>query len=204
MSIASQATQQKFPFGYDAVFDGLVEVIPQLGLNIKSHDKPIGRLTASAGMSMFSWGENLTVVVEKIDENNTLVAIESALKFGANLGGAHRHQKNFNMIISRLSQHLQDISQAPLIEEPLIATSNPPEHCPKCSSPYFHETRIRIKHGRLAWICDYPSCKAVFLAPTKEASPSGIVCPTCGVAVTPARPVCPKCGVRVRLSRPYQ
>lgn len=107
MSITSQATQQKFPFGYDSVFDGLVEVIPQVGLNLKSHDKVIGRCTASAGMSLFSWGENLTVIAEKIDENSTLVAIESALKFGANLAGAHRHQKNFDKIVAALSQHLQ-------------------------------------------------------------------------------------------------
>lgn len=56
MSIASQATQQKFPFSYDAVFDGLVEVIPNLGMSVKSQDKLIGRITASAGMSLFSWG----------------------------------------------------------------------------------------------------------------------------------------------------
>lgn len=107
MSIASQATQQKFPFSYDAVFDGLVKVIPNIGMSIKSQDKVIGRITASAGMSLFSYGENLTIVVEKIDDNSTMIGIESALKLGINLAGAHRHQKNFNKIISALSQHLQ-------------------------------------------------------------------------------------------------
>ena len=107
MSIASQATQQKFPFDYASVFNGLIEVIPQVGLQLKSHDNIIGRITASAGMSLFSWGENLTVIIEKIDDKNTLVAIESALKLGANLAGAHRHQKNFNAIIEALSRRLQ-------------------------------------------------------------------------------------------------
>jgi hypothetical protein len=107
MSLASQATQQKFPFEYEAVFNGLLEVIPRVGMSLKSSDKVIGRITASAGMSLFSWGENLTIVVEKLEENSTLVAIESALKMGANLTGAHRHQKNFDKIISNLSQHLQ-------------------------------------------------------------------------------------------------
>jgi hypothetical protein len=51
MSIASQATQQKFPFSYEAVFDGLAEVIPSVGMRLKSQDKVIGRITASAGMS---------------------------------------------------------------------------------------------------------------------------------------------------------
>ena len=110
MSFASQATQQKFPFPYDAVFDGLVKVIPQTGMRIKSHDKVIGRITASAGMSLFSWGENLTIVIERIDEVSALVSIESTLKFGANIAGAHRHQKNFERIVSALSQHLQQKS----------------------------------------------------------------------------------------------
>ena len=57
------------------------------GMNLKSSDKVIGRITASAGMSLFSWGENLTIIVEKINENSTLVAIESTLKMGANLAG---------------------------------------------------------------------------------------------------------------------
>ena len=107
MSIASQATQQKFPFNHDQVFDGLVRVIPQTGLSLKSEDKVIGRITASAGMSLFSWGENLTIIIEKVDEKSTLVAIESSLKLGANITGAHRHQKNFEKIIEALSAHLQ-------------------------------------------------------------------------------------------------
>ncbi|MBI3586385.1 MAG: hypothetical protein HY088_04570 [Ignavibacteriales bacterium] len=107
MSIASQATQQKFPFKYDQVFDGLVRVIPQTGLTLKSEDKVIGRITASAGMSLFSWGENLTIIIEKVDENSTLVGIESSLKLGANIAGTHRHQKNFDNIIQALSKYLQ-------------------------------------------------------------------------------------------------
>ncbi len=107
MSIASQATQQKFPFKYEAVFDGIVTVIPNLGMTVKSQDKVIGRITASTGMSLFSWGENLTIVVDRIDENSTLVGIESALKVGVNTAGNHRHMKNFNKLIETLSQMLQ-------------------------------------------------------------------------------------------------
>lgn len=107
MSIASQSTQQKFPFPYAEVFDGLIAVIPNIGFSLKSQDRVIGRITASTGVSLFSWGENLTIVTEKIDEKNTLVGLESALKLGVNLPGAHRHAKNFNKLIEALSGHLQ-------------------------------------------------------------------------------------------------
>ena len=107
MSIASQSTQQKVPFSYEQTFDCLTRAIPAAGLAVKTADKLLGRITASAGMSLFSWGENLTFVVEKISPDLTLVAIESSLKFGANIAGAHRHQKNFNSVMSSLSEELQ-------------------------------------------------------------------------------------------------
>ena len=107
MNTTSQATQQKFPFNYDAVFKGIIEVIPDIGMSVKSQDKVIGRITASTGMSLFSWGENLTIVVEGVDEKSTIVGIESGLKVGLNIAGNHRHMKNFNKIIEALSRNLQ-------------------------------------------------------------------------------------------------
>ena len=106
MITSSQATQQKLPFPYDDVFDGICEVIPKLGFKLKSSDKVIGRVSASTGMSLFSYGENLTITVEKLDEG-TLVGIESALKVGLNFAGTHRHSKNFDKLIESLSKHLQ-------------------------------------------------------------------------------------------------
>jgi hypothetical protein len=84
MSFASQATQQKFPFPYKGVFNGLVQVLGQLNMSVKESDAVIGRITASTGMSLFSWGENLTLVVERMDEASSLVGIESGLKMGIN------------------------------------------------------------------------------------------------------------------------
>ena len=108
MSFSNQSTQLKFPYQYDQVFDGIIAIIPRIGFKLKSHDKVIGRIIASTGKSLFSWGENITLVVEKIDDNNTMVSIESALKVGINVAGAHRHTKNFNKIIQALSSYLQN------------------------------------------------------------------------------------------------
>ena len=110
MSFASQITQQKMPFPYDDVFDALVAVIPSIGFKLKSQDRLIGRITTSTGMSLFSYGENLTIVVEKVEDGITLIGIESALKVGINVAGAHRHSKNFNKLIEALSAYLQNRS----------------------------------------------------------------------------------------------
>lgn len=107
MSLSSQATQQAFPFDYDKVFDGLLKVLPLVGMRVRNNDRLIGRIEASTGMSLFSWGEMLALSVSKIDEERTNVSIDSSLKLGINLAGAHRHQKNFNKIIMALSKDLQ-------------------------------------------------------------------------------------------------
>ena len=107
MSISSQSTHQKFPFDYEAVFDAVVVSLPQAGFSLKSKDRVIGRISASTGMSIFSWGENLTILVEKVDDKSTLVAIESAMKIGMNVAGVHRHAYNFEKLIKAVSLHLQ-------------------------------------------------------------------------------------------------
>jgi len=107
MSFLDQSTTQKFPFSFEDVYGGLLEVLPKEGFSIKDEDKLIGRITASAGMSMFSWGENLSLSVQKVDEDSCIVGIDSSLKLGGNFTGTHRHQKNFDKIIMSLSKYLQ-------------------------------------------------------------------------------------------------
>lgn len=107
MAFANSTTRQVFPFAFDRVYESLIEVLPRHGFKIQEHDKVIGRIQASSGMSLFSWGENLALSVLRQDPENTVVEIDSSLKLGANLAGAHRHAKNFQTIIMALSRHLQ-------------------------------------------------------------------------------------------------
>jgi hypothetical protein len=132
MSIGSQQTQQKFPFAYDEVFDALVDALKRSSFSLKSQDKMIGRINASASMSMFSWGENIVILVEKVDEQSTLVSLEGSLKFGANIAGAHRHHKNFENIISILSRELKFRTTSEY-EELTAPKAKPAKvECPKC------------------------------------------------------------------------
>jgi len=158
MSIASQSTQQKFPFPYNNVFDSVIAVMPSIGFNIKSQGRVIGRITASTGMSLFSWGENVTIVVESVDASTALVAIESALKVGVNVAGGHRHTKNFNRLIQAVSFHLQSARPKPPPIPPAspIVASEPERHeyfrsiNGTNSGPYtLREMRQFRKNGRI-------------------------------------------------------
>jgi len=81
MTLNSQSSQQKFPFSFDEVFDAIVAVIPTLaGFRLRSNDYVKGRVEAKIGVGVFSRGKNLTVMVKDIDDTNTLVVIQSAMK----------------------------------------------------------------------------------------------------------------------------
>lgn len=63
MSFASQSTQQIFPFPADIAYEKLIEAIPEVGMSIKQKDDILRRVSVSAGISLFSWGENVSIVV---------------------------------------------------------------------------------------------------------------------------------------------
>jgi hypothetical protein len=108
MSLTSQQCTQAFPYNYDQVYDGVLKVLETNDFKVKDKDKRIGRIIASSGMSLFSWGENLSLCVEKVSDQETRLGIDSSLKVGINVGGAHRHHKNFTKIVMGLSRYLQN------------------------------------------------------------------------------------------------
>lgn len=108
MSFASQSTQQVFPFPADVVYEKLLEAIPEVGMSVKQKDDILRRVSVSTGMSLFSWGENVSIVVNTNGDDSCVVGIDSSLKLGINVTGAHRHQKNFDKIIFALSNKLKE------------------------------------------------------------------------------------------------
>jgi hypothetical protein len=108
MGYGDVATQQQFPFAYDDVFDALVVILPTIGFVLKTQDRLIGRVTAAAGMSAFSFGESVAIQVQKISDAASAIVIQSNLKVGANWGAAGKNAQNAERIIAALSTYLQN------------------------------------------------------------------------------------------------
>ena len=107
MSLNTAETRQVFPYGYEPVYEGLLRVLGPAGYSVKHQDKSIGRILAGAGMSAFSWGEDVTLQVQRQSEASTEVIIQSNLKVGFNLAATGKNAQNAERIIGALSNYLR-------------------------------------------------------------------------------------------------
>jgi DNA-directed RNA polymerase subunit RPC12/RpoP len=125
MSIAVETTQLEYAFPYDDVFDAIVSIAPTLnGFKLNSQDRATGRITISPGARLFSAGESFTILVERVDDNNARVAIESGMKGGLNSVGVHRHAKNFHRVAEAIRSHLH-IRRRKHVVDRIIPSSAP-------------------------------------------------------------------------------
>jgi len=137
---------QRFPYSYEQVFSGLSVVLQRIDFTIRSYDKDIGRIECSSGMSLLSWGENISITVEEIDSDHTRVNIQSGLKVTgrqAVITAEGRNAKNVSKIISALSSYLKSrypkgqpkIARPSLDELEAMAIPNPVPLPPRPPQP---------------------------------------------------------------------
>lgn len=111
MALLDHNGECEIPMAKNNVFDALCLAIPAIkGMKIDSSDKLLGRIVVKAGVSLFSWGENIPIQVLEISENRTKIQITSSPKTGVMFGGAMdmgKNRKNIEKILSATSQILQ-------------------------------------------------------------------------------------------------
>jgi hypothetical protein len=82
------------------VFGALLAALPQTKLKITGHDPQQGTIWASKSASMMSWGEDVVIYVQPAGPNQSVVTVDSKLKFGFVAWGAH--DKNFRRVFEAL------------------------------------------------------------------------------------------------------
>ncbi len=111
MSVASaahaQEYRQEYPFPADKVFAALIAELPAQGFKLKEQDVVIHRVVASAPMSAFSYGENLSISVTEASPGKSVLVLNNAKKVAINITANGRGQKNFDKIVLAVSRRLQ-------------------------------------------------------------------------------------------------
>lgn len=128
MAFLDHNGESEFPLPKELVYSAMCKAIPTIkGMKIKSADKLQGRIMVKAGVSLFSWGENIPIQLISVNENLTKVQITSSPKTGIMFGGAFdmgKNRKNIEEILNSTSRILSSHEVTQTINDNQISSSN--------------------------------------------------------------------------------
>ena len=111
MAIVDHESKIKLNYSPDDVYLALKYCVKNLpAMKIDRINDTMKRIYMKAGVSLFSWGENITVSINSIFDGTSEVSILSTPKTGLMFGGAvdmGKNRKNINDIIAALSNELK-------------------------------------------------------------------------------------------------
>ena len=122
--VAKRSEPRIYPHPPQVVFNAALSRLPANNLTIAGADPNQGTIWADKGVSALSWGEKVTIYIYQVDQGQTAVTVDSALKFGLFSWGAHKrnHQRVFDSIDQGLAagspQPMQMQAQAPPAPQP--------------------------------------------------------------------------------------
>lgn len=110
MSLAGRALQQRVPFPTETVWNTLIPVLdaPDNRFSVESADPLLFKITATTGMSLTSWGENIAITVTPIDERSCVVSVDSSPRFGLDWFAGRLRRRNFEAVVNALSAALAE------------------------------------------------------------------------------------------------
>ena len=125
MAFLDHNGESEFPFKKDTVLEAVCKAVPKIdGMKIDNSDKLSGRITVKAGVTLWSWGENIPIQLTSISETKTKVQVTSAPKTGVLFGGAFdmgKNRKNIERILSETSKVLSTLQ--PEVQLPEITNT---------------------------------------------------------------------------------
>lgn len=98
----------EYPFPKQVVFRAVTTAIEGLGgMSIESRDELACRLDIKTGMSAFSWGEKVSIVVTGNSPSAAIVSVQSAAKTIFGSATTHgKNRENVKQVIQRTSELL--------------------------------------------------------------------------------------------------
>ena len=79
--MAPKETSRTYEATTDATFQAVVRAVERVGMKVKEVDDTRGVVSATTGMTIWSWGERVDVRVVSATSSTTNVTVSIALKF---------------------------------------------------------------------------------------------------------------------------
>jgi len=137
---------------FDQVMPALERALGNIGANISESDRTNGRIKAKIGTSVWSWGENIIIIVTR-SQSGYSVDVESKSALSTTVADWGKNETNIQKLARELS----------LIEDKLLSTSrgNMPSkafhnlECPNCGG------QLELSPDGLSSKCQYCRRKLV-------------------------------------------
>jgi len=105
MGLRTASNSFVYDASYENVFDAAKKALEDCNFKVKEANKKTGEITASAGISLVSWGENIDISISEIGKNKTRVGIYSGAK--AQLVDWGKSEKNVHKFFAALDRRLR-------------------------------------------------------------------------------------------------
>ena len=106
MAWNSQELNAVYNFPVDQVYTAAVYAVQSLKYNVRVADASTHSIQISFGMSLFSYGETMTVGCYEIEGGRTSVIFSSKSVLGTEIGSRSKNKKNIQKLISAIPQFL--------------------------------------------------------------------------------------------------
>ncbi len=117
MAVFEQHTtlSRQYPLPYATVFNAVPQVIQNLGHRLQHADPNQGIIRFSTGMSLTTWGENLTAQIAPVDpqQSATAVQLTSSGALPTLIAQGKRNRKVISQFFDELDRALNWRSEAP-------------------------------------------------------------------------------------------
>lgn len=95
-------------YNIDKVFDAVIKAAESLsGFSVKNSNRLTHSISINVGMSLFSWGEQMTVSLNDLAENKTEIAFSSGSKLGTEFAANSKNRKNIDNLMNAMSNYLE-------------------------------------------------------------------------------------------------
>ncbi len=106
-SLLSSGETTELPFSREKVFEALVEAVPRTKMKLKEADQVTGKIVAATGMSAFSWGEDVALVVEAAGGGNARIRAISEARIQDGLFDFGKNRKNIDRLLKETRKTLE-------------------------------------------------------------------------------------------------
>lgn len=89
------------------VYAALAGSLPGLGYKVKSQNDELMRVSVSAPMSAWSFGENMSIAVVEDGPDRSVIEVDGELKMSSNILAKGRVMKHFDRIVMAVSDKLK-------------------------------------------------------------------------------------------------